>query len=247
MANLYVREGLQPADFTGTIEVTGDEARHAVAVSRLRVGESILVGNGEGTIAGGTVTAASQNAFSVEIAEVTEYPEPVRKVWIVQALAKGDRSERAVELCTEFGAWGFVAWQAARSISKWDAKKAPKGLEKWHRVAREASKQSIRPFVPRVTGPMTTNDLVQLAAAGEATVIVLHPRDAAELSARVAELSPSGDVYVCVGPEGGLSDAELEALSSAGAITVTVGANVLRTSSAGAAALSVLNLAAGHW
>lgn len=247
MAHLYLREDLAPADCAGVIEVTGDEARHAVTVSRLRVGEEILVGNGAGLIASGVVERAANTAFSVRVAEVIETPPPAHRVWIVQALAKGDRSERAIELCTEFGAWGFVPWQAERSIVKWDAKKTPKAREKWQRIAREASKQSLRPFVPAVAEPITTAGLTALAREGEAAVVVLHPRDAMTLREVAAALQPSGDVFVCVGPEGGLSDRELATLGEAGAHVAVIGDTVMRTSSAGAAALAVLNLSAERW
>lgn len=246
MAHLYFSEHLESEHESGLIEVRGDEARHAVKVSRLRVGEEILVGDGEGRIARGLVTETGTDAFTVNVAEVSQTPETSPRVWIVQALAKGDRSERAVELCTEFGAHGFIPWQAERSISRWDSSKAIKGVEKWRRIAREASKQSIRAFIPRVQDLHTTEQLCALAANPHHAVVVLHPRDARNLSEVVSEITAS-DVYVCVGPEGGLSTAELQRLQESGAHIAVVGSEVLRTSSAGAAALSVMNLATGRW
>lgn len=246
MAHLYIDEtvvSVMPGD---TLTVTGEEAHHAVTVSRLREGETTVVGNGKGLTCEGTVTHVGARAFSILVTGVSEAPVPDTKVWIVQALAKGDRAERAIELCTEFGAWGFMPWQAHRSISRWNAQKAVKGQEKWHKIVREASKQSLRPYIPEVAEVATTAHLCALAQIPENRVLVLHPRGALPLSGIPAS-DLTGTVYLCVGPEGGLADEELDQLQAAGAQTVVLGSEVLRTSSAGAAGLSVVNLRLGRW
>lgn len=246
MAHLYIDETLTQAAPGDTLTVTGDEAHHAVIVSRLREGETILVGNGKGVICEGTVTQVATRAFTLRVTDVTQATAPDPKVWVVQALAKGDRSERAIELSTEFGAWGFIPWQAKRSISRWNAHKAHRGREKWQRIVREASKQSLRPFIPEVTGIVSTTDLCALAQEPANCVFVLHPRGAQPLS-EVPSDEFTGNVYLCVGPEGGLSDEEVDEIQAAGARTVVLGDEVLRTSSAGAAGLAVVNLRLGRW
>lgn len=275
MANLYYREDLQAEAFEvgAEIEVRGEEARHAVRVSRLRVGERILVGNGAGALGAGEVVAVDRERFAVRLDEARIEPLPVRPLVLVQALAKGDRDERAVEQATEFGADLVMPWQAARSVSRWDgvgsaggaggSEKAAKGVAKWRRIAREASKQSLRPRVPVVTEPVTLQELCGWAAAG-AAVIALHPSGERALSAFAREElaarfaadpepgglgrgDPAGGVFIVVGPEGGFAEAELEALESAGASILVLGDTVLRTSSAGPAALAVLNAALGRW
>mgnify|MGYP001287922095 CR=1 FL=1 len=150
MANLYYREDLDAADFEvgATVEVMGDEAHHAVRVSRLREGEEILVGNGRGAIGRGAVTAVAKDRFSVRLDEAREDPQPGQCLVLVQALAKGDRDERAVEQATEFGVDAIVPWEAARSVSRWGAEKAERGAAKWRRIAREASKQALRARIP---------------------------------------------------------------------------------------------------
>ena len=246
MAHLYIAEHLTTAQPGDEIVVTGDEARHATKVSRLRVGETIRVGNGKGLICSGEVGQTSPESFTVSVTQVEESPERAPRVWVVQALAKGDRSERAVELCTEFGAHGFIPWQASRSITQWNDTRASKGQAKWQRIAREASKQSLRAWVPIVQRVHSTEAIASLARNPQACVIILHPRDAAPLT----ELSLDThvhDVYLCVGPEGGVSDAELDTLREAGAMTAVVGDEILRTSSAGAAGLSALNITLGRW
>lgn len=251
MANLYYREDLEAADFEAgaTVEVTGDEAHHAVRVSRLREGEEILVGNGRGAIGRGAVTAVAKDRFSVRLAEAREDPQPGQRLVLVQALAKGDRDERAVEQATEFGVDAIVPWEAARSVSRWGAEKAERGAAKWRRIAREASKQSLRARIPEVGAPVGIEGLCALAAGEGRRLLVLHPGadDALSAWASTEAARESGAIHVAIGPEGGIGDSELDALEAAGALILRLGDTVLRTSSAGPAALAVLNAALGRW
>uniref|UniRef100_UPI003A87AC12 16S rRNA (uracil(1498)-N(3))-methyltransferase n=1 Tax=Leucobacter sp. BZR 635 TaxID=3378705 RepID=UPI003A87AC12 len=263
MANLYFDEALSGTTAGSLITVSGDDGRHAVRVSRLRVGEQTIVGNGRGLRAHGTVEQLGRESFGVRVERIEELPPPARRIVLVQALAKGDRDERAVEQATEFGVDAVIPWQAERSISRWSGDKAEKGVAKWARIAREAAKQSMRAWIPAVLPPHTTAELAQL----DGHVLVLHPRGEAKLSAwRPAD---NRDVFLVVGPEGGLSDAELAALTAGGSgpnvdspgsdadspgagapaerRVVLLGDDVLRTSSAGPAALAVLNTVLGRW
>lgn len=247
MANLYYREDLPASAFAvgATVEIAGDEARHAVRVSRLRVGERILVGNGAGTLAEGVAERVDRDCFAVRVERAEEAPDPAPRLVLVQALAKGDRDERAVEQATEFGVDLIIPWQAARSVSRWDGdEKAAKGAAKWRRVAREASKQALRPRMPVVAPPVSLDGLCGFARAG-AEVLVLHP--GGELALSAYDPGSSTDLYLVVGPEGGIDGAELDALAAAGARILRLGDTVLRTSSAGPAALALLNVALGRW
>jgi 16S rRNA (uracil1498-N3)-methyltransferase len=253
MANLYYREDLRalPLEAGTEVEIDGDEARHALRVSRLRVGERTIVGDGSGRLGFGEVVRADRERFSVRIERVEVAAAQAPRLVLVQALAKGDRDERAVEQATEFGVDAIVPWQAARSVSRWDgerAEKARKGVEKWARIAREAAKQSVRAAIPEIQDPVSLSDLVALASS-EAEVLVLHPRGGRRLSewARAAVASPPSEIYLVVGPEGGLDGGELDALEAAGARVLVLGDTVLRTSSAGPAALAVLNSVLGRW
>lgn len=247
MANLYFDESLRASDLAegSLVTVTGDEARHAVRVSRLRVGEQTLIGNGAGVLAHGVAEAVDRDRFTVRVESVRMVPAVGRRLILAQALAKGDRDERAVEQSTEFGVDAILPWQADRSVSRWDGDdKASKGLAKWQRIAREASKQSMRSWIPEVLPSTALAGLLELAATAD--VIVLHPRG----ESRLSEWRPAGeerDIIFVVGPEGGLTDAELDALEAAGASIRVLGDAVLRTSSAGPAALAALNVALGRW
>nr|WP_243752652.1 16S rRNA (uracil(1498)-N(3))-methyltransferase [Leucobacter ruminantium] len=248
---MYFTDGLAPEAFEAgaIVEVTGEEARHAVRVSRLRMGERIMVGDGLGTVGEGPVESAERDRFTVRLESVRRDPSPAQRVVLVQALAKGDRDERAVEQATEFGVDAIVPWEAARSVSRWGAEKTAKGVAKWARIAREASKQSLRSRVPGVAEPVRLAQLCEAAGREGVAVVALHPRGGARLTAWAAgaDVAVAGEILLVVGPEGGFADEELDALEAAGAVVRVLGETVLRTSSAGPAAIAVLNAALGRW
>ena len=249
MAHFYLADDIGASDLTvgRLLVLAGQEARHAVTVSRVRAGEGILVGDGRGTIASGTVTSAEPQRLELRVDSVEAHPDPTPRVVLVQALAKGDRDELAVQAATELGVDAVIPWQAQRSVSRWEGQKVAKGRDRWRAIVREAVKQSIRPRVPEVEALATTKDLVRMAAT--ARVLVLDPTAGDRLSR--LDLDAAGDartdVLLVVGPEGGIAPAEVEALRQAGATPVALGPGILRTSTAGPAALALVNAALGRW
>lgn len=242
MSSLFLRDDLESADAGARVSVLGAEAKHAVTVNRIRVGESVSVGNGRGLIATGPVVSASSTELVMEAVSVIRVPRPACGVLLAQALAKGGRDELAVQAATELGVDGIIPWAAARSVSRWEGAKVGRGRERWGSIVREAAKQSIRPWVPTVAALETTRELAGRASAQR--VLVLVPTARSALSAVVAD---GRDIVLVVGPEGGISPEELATLTRAGAESVRLGDSVLRTSTAGPAALAVLNGALGRW
>ena len=247
MAHFYLVDGLTDAEAGSTVEVTGSEARHAVTVSRVRVGEALILGNARGLVVQGEVVEAAPDRLVLLATRVVRHDRPSTRLVLAQALAKGDRDELAVQAATELGVDEIVPWAAARSVSRWEGPKVAKGLTRWSSIVREATKQSIRPWAPEVTGLATTKALA--ARASRDLVLVLEP--SAEQALTAVDLTAGGAVpdrvVVVVGPEGGVSPAELLLLAEAGARPVRLGDAVLRTSTAGPAALSVLSARLGRW
>ncbi|KTS65346.1 16S rRNA methyltransferase [Microbacterium testaceum] len=244
MALHFVTDDAASARPGDVATLTGAEAHHAAAVRRIRVDEAVTLGDGRGAWLSGVVTAASPKQVDVRITARDEVPAPSPRFVLVQALAKGDRDELAVQAATELGVDAIVPWQAARSVSRWDAK-AEKGLTRWRTIVREAAKQAHRAWIPEVESVARTADLIRLAAT--ARVLVLEPSASDRLTAVATEASDGRDVVLVVGPEGGIAPDELSALADAGARLVRLGDTVLRTSTAGAAAISVLSAAHGRW
>lgn len=243
MASLYLIPEIDAQDAVagGVVRVMGDEARHAISVARLRVGERVSVGDGSGLIVEGVVASTDDAVLSVTVERAIHEERPGPELWLAQALAKGDRDELAVQAATELGVSGVIPWAAERSVSRWEGTKAEKGRERWASIVREASKQSIRAWVPEVAPLATTAQLATLGGA----VLVLEPTASASLTE--FDLGQHDHITILVGPEGGVSPRELATLDDAGAAAVRLGSEVLRTSTAGPAALAVLNVRLGRW
>lgn len=239
---MYLKPELAGPDGTpgSVVELTGEEARHAIAVARVRVGERIAISDGRGLVVRGAVAAVDRDRLSLDVESVERSEPPTPALWLAQGLAKGDRDELAVQAATELGVAGVIPWAAERSVSRWDGPKAAKGRERWAAIAREASKQSLRPFVPEVTDLASTADLARVPGR----IVVLEPT--AEHALTALDLD-ADRITLVVGPEGGVAPRELESLHAAGAVLARLGPEVLRTSTAGPAALAVLNARLGRW
>jgi 16S rRNA (uracil1498-N3)-methyltransferase len=221
------------------IVVDGAEGRHAADVRRLRVGEVVDIGDGRGRLAHGLVAEVGPGRIVVDVDSREEVGAPSPRFVVVQALAKGGRDLDAVEAMTEVGVDEVVGWQAARAVARWTERTAAK----WQSTARAAAKQSRSPWVPVVSGPASTSQVAG-RLRGAAVGVVLH--ESATRSLASLELPAAGEVVVVVGPEGGIADEELEDFRSAGAVECRLGDRVLRSSTAGVAALSVLS-AKARW
>lgn len=228
-----------------TITLTGAEAHHAVQVRRVRVGEQVGVGDGRGTTWFGAVSSAAPRHLQIVVERAETAQPPTPRIVLVQALAKGDRDELAVQAATELGIDEVIPWQASRSVSRWDAAKAVKGVARWQSITREAAKQAHRAFVPSVSMPVTTSELA--ARCSQVRAIVLEPTAQDALSALRIPDGDTRDILLIVGPEGGISTEELETFTASGATLARLGADVLRTSTAGPAAIAVLAVALGRW
>lgn len=237
-------------------ELTGAEARHAVVVRRIRSGERIELVDGEGTRVRGSVAATGANppSLTLTVAAVESEPPPTPELILVQALGKGGRDEAAIEAATELGVDGVAAWQSERCVSRWDAAKTTKGIARWESILAAAAKQSRRARFPRMLGFAAGGAIhsargpLAEALAADARIFVLH--ESAQTALTGLDLDghdPRRPVVVVVGPEGGLTEAELSSWAGAGGEIVLLGRHVLRTSTAGPAALALLNARLGRW
>jgi 16S rRNA (uracil1498-N3)-methyltransferase len=222
----------------------GPEAKHAVSVRRMNVGEAIAVSDGAGLKVRGKVAKVLKDTLEVLVESVDAINPPSTKLVLVQALAKGDRDELAIQACTELGVFEVIPWQADRSISIWKAEKKQKGQTRWQTIVTEAAKQSLRAFVPRVSEVLDSAELIQVLR-GFDQVLILDPEAESSITERNTPIV--GSVAIVVGPEGGISEEELAAFAEAGFSSVHLGSGVLRTSTAGMAAISFLQAKLGEW
>ena len=225
------------------IVLGGPEGRHGATVKRIGVGEQVLLGDGLGQRADAVVESVGVGALHLRVQSVMQEPLPDPRFVLIQALTKGDRDEQAIEAATELGVDEVVPWQARRSIVVWRGERAARSLRKWESVVLAATKQSRRARTPLVGALADPADVLQRIEKA-ALAVVLHEEAALPLAG--LELPPSGEVVLIVGPEGGISPDELDAFVNAGAVAVRLGSSVLRSSSAGPAALAVMS-AASRW
>jgi len=253
----------------------GPEARHAVTVKRLAVGESVDIADGAGKRLTGAVAAVAPNELTVTCSELSDEPQPAVRLVLVQALAKGDRDELAAETATELGIDAVVPWQAERSIVRWKAERAAKAHAKWQSVVTAAAKQARRAWIPEVRSAVDGAGL-QAAVAAADLAIILHedavrplrqvleawqagfaPEDTAAEDSAAGSSGRAGsedrgsgggrEVLLIVGPEGGISPREVTRLCDAGAVTALLGHHVLRSSTAGPAATVLASDILGRW
>ncbi len=228
----------------------GLEARHAVTVKRLAVGESVDIADGAGARLTGVVAEAAPGALTVTATDIVFEAQPDVRLVLVQALAKGGRDELAIETATELGIDAVIPWQSERSIVRWKAERAAKAHAKWESVVTAAAKQARRAWVPPVRPIVDSSGLVK--AVAEADLAVILHEDAKNPLREVLErldvngASPS-EVLLIVGPEGGISPREVTRLSDAGAVTALLGHHVLRSSTAGPAAVVLASDVLGRW
>lgn len=235
------------------IVVRGEEAKHAVRVRRIKPGQMVDLVDGKGKRAKTCITLVEKDILQVQVKELKQETQNYPQVVLVQALGKGGRDESAICAATEVGVDKVVPWQAERCVSRWEGK-TEKGQQRWYNVVKEAAKQARRAWIPQVTRAYTTTQLVyalQNEEFGTSLCIVLH--ESAQISLAdswktLSNLIPQvAEIIVLVGPEGGISEQEIVAIETAGAVVVSAGAHVMRTSTAGPVVVAYLQAMLGRW
>jgi len=248
VATLFYVDALPEAGELAVLD--GDEGFHAATVRRIRVGEQLALGDGAGGLAHCEVEHAGRDGLRARVLTRWSVAPASPPVTVAQALPKSDRSELAIELATEAGADAFLAWRAARCVTSWDSGRVEKGLRRWRAVARSAARQSRRPHIPTVDGVLSTEALarrIRDEAAGGAAVLALHESATDRLADVVHAVAEGTSILLVVGPEGGIAPDEVAVLTDAGARTVRLGPQVLRTSTAAAVALGALGVLTARW
>lgn len=230
----------------GVITVEGAEAKHA-HVMRIAQGDRLDLVDGDGRRALCTAVSVERDVLVVDVESIERDPDGPRIV-LVQALTKSGGDEDAIARATECGVDAVIPWSADRSIARWPAAKAERAAEKWRTALLAAMKQSRRARLPELLPLASSRDLAARAAVttdAGGTILVLH--ESATTPLHHAELNADADVWIVVGPEGGITDAELDALTQAGGQLVRAGTPVMRAATAGAIGVSHIAQRIGRW
>jgi 16S rRNA (uracil1498-N3)-methyltransferase len=240
MLTLFLIENLSAAT---NIEVSGDEAHHAIKVLRVKVGEEILLCDGNGSWARAAISQIDKKSFQAGVLERGYEEERSPKLIVIQGLPKSDRVKESIEILVESGVDVIIPWQAERSISKWQQG----SLEKWQNVLTASTKQSRRYRAPEIRGEQTIAQILAEVSTSK-VVIVLHESATKKISQVInSKFAELGEIFVVIGPEGGLSENELKAFEAAGAHIACLGSEIFRSAHAGGAALSAISALIGRW
>ena len=237
--------GAQLDDLVSLDETTSG---HAIRSQRLQVDEPVLVSDGAGTLAQGRIHVADPRHTTIRVTQIAVQPQPNVRINLAQALAKADRDLLAAEMATELGVDAVTPWQAQRSIVRIRAERADKMSQKWRSKLQAAAQQSRRSRIPELRDPLVTTDIAALHDPAHGHyVVVLHEDGTSQIEEAIAEISMPQTIHIVVGPEGGVAPEELAAIEQAGGTAIKIGDNVLRSSTAGPAAIVLFNQLLQRW
>ena len=236
MFTLFFVEDL-PTNVGGSYEFANDDANHAIRVLRMQEGAEFMLSDGKGAWSQVVATEVKKKSMQVRVMD-SGFQDPLATtITVVQAIPKGDRAKEAIELLTEAGVDRIVPWLSTRSIGK--------GSEKFAVTAREASKQSRRFRIPEVTDMATTAQICEAIKISD-LAIAFHESATTKLSDQVSSHNVE-HLLIIIGPEGGLTDEEIDAFTQAGAKVALMGRPILRSAHAGIAAVSAVSALLKVW
>jgi 16S rRNA (uracil1498-N3)-methyltransferase len=217
--------------------ITGEDCHHITKVMRMKENDQIICVSEEQKTAICSIAEISTDFVKADIIEWKEESVelPVH-VTIVSGLPKGDKLEWIIQKGTELGAMRFIPFTAARSVIKWDEKKADKKVSRWQKIAKEAAEQSHRSFVPEVMYPLNMNSLIQVGESYDVKLIAFEEKaregESSVLTRTLQKLKAGSSLLIVFGPEGGLTYQEVEMLTKNGFHACGLGPRILRTETA---------------
>lgn len=218
-----------------SVLLNGDEARHIGTVLRMKTGDEVLLINGEGAQAKARIDRMTGESVELTILERgSSEADPDVHVTLFQCLPKQGKMELIIQKCVELGVWQVVPVSSKRCVIKLEGKE--NRIIRWNKVSAEASKQCGRAYVPKVTAPISLSN----APLGGFDLVLIAYENEDDTTLRAVLKAHSGvkNIALIIGPEGGFEPAEVGSCIEAGAIPVSLGKRILRTETAGMAALA---------
>lgn len=226
-------------------EIRGADAKHLSTVLRLRRGDWLMLADASGATYRAEIAAATPRAVTVSIKERVRLPVSGHPPVIAQAIIKHDRIEGIIQKAVELGVREIRPFHSARTIPRLTQGITQKRLARWRTIAVEAAKQSGLPFRPTVDAPRSFDALVESAADFETKLIFWEGERERDLKSMRKAISAGMRMIVIIGPEGGFTQGEIERAQSAGAVSVSLGPQILRVETACVAALAICQYEAG--
>jgi len=217
--------------------ISGEDVHHISRVMRMEIGDEIICCDSQKRVAICKITEITNDSVLANIVEWVEGSSEIPiQITIASGLPKGDKLEYVIQKGTELGANEFVPFIAARSIVKWDEKKGVKKLDRWKKIAKEAAEQSHRRMIPSIRSPQSLKQLVAYSETFTYKLIAYEEEakrgEKANLGKTLDKMNEGDSLFVVIGPEGGLTDNEVELLKQHGFVTCSFGPRILRTETA---------------
>jgi 16S rRNA (uracil1498-N3)-methyltransferase len=236
---IFTQQDLVPGE---NISLTGESAHYLSRVLRVTAGQSIVLFNGDGSDYAADITQVERKLLGLEVqTRLPARSESHLQITLVQAVSRGERMDLTLQKATELGVTAIQPVFSLRAEAKLKPDKLEKRMAHWRKVIISACEQSGRAFIPSIRPVMA----LETWAETETDIQRLLLEPTAELP--LARLSLNTKLELLIGPEGGFDDRELEQMSKAGVTAVCLGPRILRTETAGLAAIAVLQVLAGDF
>lgn len=222
------------------VSLPKEEARHALKVLRLGVGDELCAMDGEGGRFAAVIESVCGAAAEVRLKEALPSNEPPVRLTLYQGLPKSDKLDFVVQKLTELGAARVVPVKMERCVVKSDGKDGAKRRDRLEKIAREAAKQCRRGCAPEITEPLTWKQCFARMGSHDLLLVPWEDAEGLTLKRVCAQVPQAKDIGVVIGPEGGMSAEEADALRARGAQIVTLGPRILRTETAAVASAAMV-------
>lgn len=239
MQQIFVNQNVQIN--TETV-ITGDDVRHLNKVLRMQPGEVIRISTHEGENYLGEITVIDESQVVLNILEEVPSTELKQRIYLFQAIPKGDRMETVIEKAVELGVYEIIPVEMKYCVVKLDDKKKKKRIERYQTIAETAAKQSKRSIIPTVHDVMTYKEAVEYARSCDVNLVPYECKEGmAATTAALSKLSEAESISIMIGPEGGFADEEIDMVSDMDIISL--GKRILRTDTAAIASMTMVMLA----
>lgn len=236
---IYVAQALAPET---DLVIGGNSAHYLARVLRVTAGQSLVLFNGDGHDYAAEVIRTGKNGLNIRVlSRLPSRTESFLQITLVQAISRGERMDLTLQKCTELGVAAFQPLVTERVEVRIRPDKLPKRMEHWRQVVISACEQSGRSVIPAVNEPILLHEWLGQSGAGQRLVL------APEAKIALPKFNLGHEVEILIGPEGGFSDAELAQIERGGVAAASLGPRILRTETAGPAAIAVLQALFGDF
>jgi len=230
------------------VELLPEDVNHVYRVLRLTKGAPVYIGDGLGMVFRGNIVAAGPRSVKVYLEQPVPSAEPPLNITLLQSLSKGEKMDLIVRQSTELGVSRIIPVVTGHSIPNWGEDKERRRLARWQSIARSAASQCRRGRIPAIEPVANFSEALDVLPSNREGLTVVPWEDEKRFGVKDIyrqAFPPGGSVFLFIGPEGGFSESEIDALSVSGAVTVHLGPRILRTETAAAVSLALVQAAWG--